>query len=267
MATGESVNNGVVSVALPGDGSELETVLELHKDRDQSTGLITIYDSIVDATPAGFGAHTSDRGNKPDIASDLWGDSQPNILFGHADYYVVPSHFTAVGYTHVSSAAQLFALSGDSVQSVLGVFSDTSPTLPERTEVALDILEEDAEGFFLMVEQANIDKAGHSNNLAAVVAAVVEFEAAVEVALAWAAGRDDTLVIVTADHECGGLICDIDDCEAADEGVVPSAYCSFTDTQHTGVKVPVYAIGLGAEDVAGTIDNTDIYALTAGFGL
>jgi alkaline phosphatase len=263
MATGRKVNNGVVSIALPGDGVDLQTVLELRKARGQSTGLVTIFNSVADATPAGFGAHTSSRYDKSEIASDFRTGSRPNVLFGKADSAVLASQFTAAGYTYVTDPA---AVDGSSLASVLGVFGDTAVSLPARTTAALDVLEEDADGFFLMVEQANTDVEGHLNHLEPVVRAVVELEAAVEAALAWAAGRDDTLIVVLADHETGGLTCTIGDYVATTAGLVPSS-CSFTSTQHTGVNVPVFALGPGAEDVNGTIDNTDVYSLLAGFGI
>ena len=263
MSTGCKVNNGVLSVALPGDGSNLQTVLELRKARGQSTGLITRYDPITGATPAAFGSHTPSRSKSSAIVGDLATGSRPNLLFGDAPLISNSPQFS--GYTFVTTEGALLALDRSTIQSVFGEFGTSSPSLALRTIVALDILEEDGDGFFLMVEQANTDKQGHKNNLLPVLQAVLELEEAVGQALSWASGRTDTLIVVTADHETGGLSCSFGDYEATTAGELPD--CAFTSVSHSGVNVPIFASGLGAEQVSGTLDNTDVYALTAGYAL
>jgi len=81
MATGNKVNNGVISMAYPGDGRELQTLLELYKARGTRTGLVTV-DPVTGATPAAFGAHEPSRDNKSQIAADLLNQTRPNILLG-----------------------------------------------------------------------------------------------------------------------------------------------------------------------------------------
>jgi alkaline phosphatase len=268
MATGRKVLNGVVSVNITGelplpssDGSDLPTTLELRMARGQSAGLVTIHDSVVGATPAAFGAHSDSRGDSAEIASDLSTGSRPNLLFGD-DTGVSQTGFADAGYTVIETEQALLSLDPASTDLVFGLFPSDVPTLALRTWRALQILGQDRDGFFLMVEQADTDKQSHANNLAGVVDAVIALDAAVQVALAWAAGRKDTLIIVTADHECGGLECDAD--AAASAGVLPD--CSFTSGSHTGDAVPIFAAGVGAGSVVGVLDNTDVFALTAGIG-
>jgi alkaline phosphatase len=84
IATGHKVNNGVVSVALPGDGSDLPILLEYFKELNRSTGLVTTTE-VTHATPASFGAHVSDRNDRTGIGQDYLDQTRPNVLFGGAD--------------------------------------------------------------------------------------------------------------------------------------------------------------------------------------
>ena len=81
IATGFKANNGVISVALPGDGSDRYTLLEYFRDQGKRTGLVTT-SSMTDATPAGFGAHDPSRSNSSNIANDYFNQTRPNVLFG-----------------------------------------------------------------------------------------------------------------------------------------------------------------------------------------
>jgi alkaline phosphatase len=131
----------------------------------------------------------------------------------------------------------------------------TLPHLSEMTAVALDILDDDPEGFFLMVEGGRIDHAGEDNELERNVFETIEFAHAVQVARDWAGNRRDTLILVTADHEAGGLTV----LEGEDAQGFPNV--SWSTTGHTGVDVPVYAWGTHAERVDGVMDNTDLFRL------
>lgn len=272
IATGHKVNNGALSLWIPGDGADLPTVLELRQRRGEATGLVTIYDSVLEATPAAFGAHSSSRYDSTKIAKDLLTKSKPDVLFGAKNAAISVNDFVRAGYSYVDGESALTALAGTGPHAVLGMFDDAAanlphPNLPQRTRAALEVLEEDPEGFFLMVEQANIDKNGHNCNLEGTVNAVVELDQAVQVALAWAKGRTDTLIVVTADHETGGLSCTIDDATLTQTGVVPLDFCQYETCAHSGVDVPVYATGRGAEFVSALLDNTQIFPILLGHGL
>ena len=106
---------------------------------------------------------------------------------------------------------------------VLGLFSDsemfdaigerkalaaddrTQPTLDEMTEKAIELLSKNPRGFFLMVEGGQIDWAGHNNDAGTMLAEMLRFDTAVQTVFDWAKRRDDTLVLVTADHETGSF--------------------------------------------------------------
>ncbi|MGE5786169.1 MAG: alkaline phosphatase, partial [Myxococcales bacterium] len=267
IATGHKVNNGTLSIAVPGDGSDLPTVLELRQRRGESTGLVTIYDSVLEATPAAFGAHTQSRYDSTKIANDLLTRTKPEILFGGKNSLIPVSGFVRAGYVTVDGQDGLLALTDTSPHAILGMFENTAPNLPQRTRAALDLLQHDPEGFFLMVEQANTDKMGHASNLEGAVNAVVELDQAVQVAVDWAKGKSDTLIIVTADHETGSLNCVIDDATLTQPGVVPSDFCQYQTGSHSGVDVPIYATGRGAEFVPEVLDNTQLFPILLGHGL
>ena len=132
----------------------------------------------------------------------------------------------------------------------------TLPHLTDMTTAALDILDNNPDGFFLMVEGGRIDHAGHDNDLERNVEETLEFADSVQIILTWAAGRDDTLVIVTADHETGGMTVLTDN-----PGDYPTV--SWTTGGHTGANVPVYAWGVNADLISGTMENTYLYAVAS----
>ncbi|MFW2389747.1 MAG: alkaline phosphatase [Polyangiales bacterium] len=274
MATGHKVANTVVSMANPGDERDLYTLLECFADQGRATGMVTTT-QMTHATPACFGAHQPVRYLQDEIASDYLEESRPNLLFGGATY-MTPELATDAGYEVATTRAELGALPGDT-EFVSGQFApshlpyeydasqadadpyEVIPHLHEMVSDALGRLEDHPEGFFLLVEGGRIDHAGHENNIGRNVLETVAFDEAVEAVLSWADGRDDTLVVVTADHETGGL--DLVECTSA--GVLPTVTWSTPD--HTGVPVNTHAWGKNSERFGGTIDNTDFFtAITSG---
>jgi len=215
-------------------------------------------------TPAAFGAHEPSRDYTSNIATDYLSQTQPNILFGGGANGMSGAAATAAGYTVVTNAAGMLALNTDTETMVSGQFGSTHlpyeydglgslPRLSDMTATALDILDNDADGFFLMVEGGRIDHAGHDSDLPRNVLETIEFANAVQEAIDWAVGRTDTLILVTADHETGGLT------DVADngEGSYPDGTWSTTD--HTATNVPVYAWGVNSDLISGTMDNTDMW--------
>ena len=281
MSTGQKVSNFVVSVATPGDQSHLETMVEAFSARGKSTGLVT-NSYLTDATPGAFGSHALARTLTGTIASGYLNDTRPDVMLGGGGNGFDPVAAAAAGYTVVNDRASMQAIDPLTVGPLVGLFGtspegmpyewdydlgidlgyDTLPFLTEMTSSALSVLENDPNGFFLMVEQENTDKAGHEDSsdphrLARAVFAAIEFSDAVQLVLDWAAGRNDTLIIVTADHETGGLEVLADN----GAGVLPTVAWNgsgFPGWDHSGVNVPVYAWGPGADLVTGVIDNTEI---------
>lgn len=264
MATGHKVDNYVISSATPGDGKPLETLVEFFQKKGKSTGIVTS-DTLVGATPGSFGAHARTRGDVAIIGRCYIEKTKPDVLMGGGIPREVSAEDAAkAGYTVVQNAQELKALDTEKAGKVAGLFGDgplpfeldglgDMPHLSEITAAALNILDNDPDGFFIMIEGAKIDHAGHENNLAKNVRETAEFSKSVQVALDWARDRKDTLIIVTADHETGGL----EVLSGKGKGVEPEV--KWHSKGHTATQVPVYAWGAGSKRLAKVKDNTDYF--------
>ncbi len=262
IATGLKVNSCVLSLALPGDASELETLLEHFKKSGKSTGLVTT-SYLTDATPAAFGAHDESRYNFALIAADYLNQTRPDVLMGGGLTGLDAETAAAAGYAVVTDRASLVELDASLQPRVCGLFGwgylpfeydglGALPSLSDMTVKALDVLRRDPDGFFLMVEGEMIDIASHGNDLPRCIGEMLAFDAAVKKIVEWAAGREDTLVLVMADHETGGLAVTQDN----GPGVYPEVL--WATTGHTGTPVPLYGWGVNAHLVARVFDNTQV---------
>ena len=264
MATGVKVQNGALSVALPGDGSDLTTIFELAASAQIQTGLVTTA-FVTHATPAGFAAHVSSRSDYEQIADHYLNLTRPNAIFGGGGYGATVETFESAGYSVVTSAAELDFLASsdaDHAAALLGTGhlpyiydgrSDETPSLVDMTTAAIELLTDSAQGYLLVVEAARIDHAAHSNDLARMIPEVVELHHVVRAVRQQVEADDDTLLIVTADHETGGLLVEDHDGTAA----LPDV--SWSSTYHTGVPVPLYARGPGAAAFLSVTDNTYVF--------
>lgn len=277
IATGHKVNYLAVSRSPSGVG--YTTILEEAKAMGKRTGLVGT-DPITRATPAAFAAHDADRNNLIAIGDDFLNSSLPNVLLGGGGtaaggsaYFSTAQIATAqaLGYQTAYTKAQMDALS-PTADRVLGLFTTnemtyeydrpantTEPHLSEMTVKALSLLDTDPDGFFVMIEGAKIDYGGHARDIARTTGEVVEFNNSVQAVLNWMQGRTDTLLIVTADHETGGLTA-----TNRGKGTYPGA--SWAGTDHTAANVPLYAYGAGSGLVngymhSGVIDNTDVFRI------
>lgn len=264
MATGTKVSNGVLGMAIPGNGMPLETVLELLGRQGKRTGLVTTT-FVTHATPAAFASHVPSRDDYGGIAAAYLNDSRPNVLFGGGEH-IRQADVKGAGYTVVTDRDGMMRLNTVAERHVFGVFGsghmpfeydglDDLPHLSEMTQVALRLLENAPDGFFLMVEGGRIDHACHANDTIRAVLETIEFSDAVAKALDWARSHPDTLILVTADHETGGL----EVVKNNGAGVIPTV--SWTTSGHTAANVPVYGWGDGAERVSGIMENTDIFQI------
>jgi alkaline phosphatase len=177
----------------------------------------------------------------------------------------------------------LFAAQEFFVQTAedLGAVYDPPVSLADLTSAAIELLQTNENGFFLMVEESAIDRMAHQNNAPLTLKGVLELDRAVQVALAFAnRSPDDTLIVVTADHECGGLSVAgsldqpypyepggglLDTMLAGEDGPFPVAGTGYgfvlgwATTGHTSAPVPITATGPGAERLSGSIENTDLF--------
>jgi alkaline phosphatase len=218
-AAGVSTYNG--AIAVDPDTNSVTTVLEVAQSRGMATGLVAT-SSITHATPAAFAAHVADRDEEWEIARQL-SEADVDVVLGGGRAYFESVYrpdqedlLAAIGETHeiVLTPAELHAIDTDDVDRLFGLFSrahmpsfDTRwPTLPEMTAKAIEVLDKDPDGFFLMVEGSQPDWRGHDNApMDAVTAEMLDFDRAIAVALEYQEDNPETLIIVTADHETGGL--------------------------------------------------------------
>ena len=251
MATGRRAFNGAIGVDR--DGKPVQTVVELAHDLGLPAGVVAT-SSLPHATPAAFTAHRSSRHKLSDIAADQVRVVQPDVMLGGgAQYFTgLESHLEA-RYTVVRTAAGLAA--APKTGRLAGLFAPdhlefaiarpaatTEPTLPQMSLAALEHLEAASpDGFFVMIEGSRIDMASHGNQLAEAVGETIVFDETIELVSEWARGRDDVTLIVTSDHECGGL----EVVTPKGAGVLPDV--TWRWGQHTNAPVGVYASGPGTE--------------------
>jgi alkaline phosphatase len=271
LATGFKVPKKALSILA--DGRIPVSIFEAAREQGLATGVVTT-SGLVDATPAGFTAHQTKREHYREILEDMLGSGAEVLIGGDwSDYKKaidnrefqemlgrVDALGEAAGYSVVRDQGELAAAEGP----ILALFPPRGaggdahgPPLSGLASIAIDRLAENEAGFVLLIESEVTDGFGHNNDIAGVVDSVRELDEAIAAILAWAEPRGDTLVVVTADHDTGGLgIVDGDYDDAVAE-------VRWATDGHTGHWVPIFAFGPGAEHFTGIIDNTDVSILFA----
>lgn len=228
MATGYKTSNGMISMTP--DGVPRITILEKAYELKKSAGLVTVT-RITHATPAAFASHIDDRDKEADIAIQML-KTGVDVMLGGGLQFFIPRHEKGskrsddqslletaqqIGYTIVKDATDLRTLETSKTKKLLGLFKDghmsynidrdntKEPSLVEMTKTAIEILEKNNNGFFLMVEGGLIDQAAHQNDAASTMREVLEFDQAIGVGLEYTKKNQDTLLVVTGDHETGGI--------------------------------------------------------------
>ena len=219
LSTGYKTNNNYVGKDK--DKNDIQSLTELAGSKGMATAVLST-DSATGATPAAFSAHTHNRHNSDAIKasqSELQAKYNTIIECGNVKY------------------------------NKLQILS-----LEKRITETLNTLSQNENGFFMMYEEAHIDKACHSSDMGDAFNAVVRFNQAIAIFMEYAFYNPDTLVIITADHETGGLT------------ISENGDFSFTSVEnsegyrnHTGVNVPVFAYGMGTEMFNDTVvENVQI---------
>lgn len=238
LATATRVNNGNIGVYaydMLNYVSHPENLCELAISQGKLAGVITT-DSTSGATPASFSAHTSDRGNEEPITSQQV-HSDLTLVWGGKTATYTANLGKVNGFKTITNKAEMDALTEGS-RSFAQFSAETwhekalenMPTLSEMTSKAIDLLDDDKDGFFLMVEGAHIDKNSHKKNGEGMIDALLSFDDAIGVALEYAKTHKDTLVLVTADHETGGI-------------TLENGSYVYTTGSHTGKNVPLFVYG------------------------
>jgi alkaline phosphatase len=221
MSAGVKTYNA--AIAVDNDKSEVKTVLEAAKEKGKATGLVATSE-ITHATPASFGAHDENRKNMNSIADDYYnelikGKHKIDVLLGGGkSNFVRPDvnlakAFEKDGYSYVTDKNQMLK---DKNEQVLGLFASEglpkmidrpseTPSLADMTSSAIQRLNKDKDGFFLMIEGSQVDWAGHDNDIVGAMSEMEDFEKAYKAAMEFAKKDKHTLVVATADHSTGGF--------------------------------------------------------------
>lgn len=267
FACGVKTYNGAIGV--DADTVAVESILEIAESKGLSTGLVAS-STIVHATPASFFAHDEYRKNYDAIAADIV-DSGVDFFVGGGKNFFTNREDERNLYTELESRdyviSDFIKNDFDQVQidptKKFGYLSSNKDPLPvaqgrdyliPASNAAMNYLknQNNPNGFFLMIEGSQIDWGGHANEPDYVVSEFQEFDKIIAAAVDFAIKDGNTLVVVTADHETGGLA-------IQPESTMDSLAYAFTSTYHTGTMIPVFAYGPGAENFGGIYENTAIF--------
>ena len=237
LATGVRTNNGMVGINP--DGKELTTIMDIALKNGKRTGVVTT-DVLSGATPMGFSAHYNDRDASAELLASA-ANSGVNLFVSTTKEYSAfidksgNVYESIANVENISESQSNYVIGGYSISASASSMSASSSAVAFDKVVseALEYLSKDPDGFVLMAEGARIDKAGHNSDFNQMLAEMLAFDDAVKVVLDWAENRDDTVVIVTADHETGGLLLD----ENATKENLTSSYEWTSGGNHTSTDV------------------------------
>lgn len=263
LATGQKTFQKAISVNI--DTVPIKTILEIAEDNNKATGLIAT-STITHATPASFVAHQPSRYNYEEIAEDFLKTDIEVFIGGglkHFNDRKDGQDLTKIlkenGYDVITKPENI--LNSTSAKIAGLIYEDSPPRyaegredmLQQSTVKAIETLNKNSTGFFLMIEGSQIDWGGHDKNTEYVIEEMLDFDRTIGKVLEFAKADGNTLVIVTADHETGGMTINEGDIKT---GEVKAKY---TTSDHTGVMVPVFAYGPGSEKFCGIYENTEIF--------
>lgn len=268
LATGNKTSNYTVGMDAT-HTINYKSVLDIAAEKGKSTGIV-VTKSVTDATPAAFTAHVEDRKMQNEIAKQqlvkIADGTLDLVLGGGSEYYEFfdnEAEFEAAEEKGMSysekwedSLDDKLPLVGLYARDALNTRAAYIPSLAEMTDLALDLLSEDENGFFLMVEGSQIDSMAHDNDLEKEIHEMYEFDQAIAVAMRFVALHPDTVLIVTADHETGGL-------HFPETGYGEGKEYIYLSEEHTSVNVPVFGLGKSIEALDAIKENTDIAGYVA----
>lgn len=261
IACGKKTKSGMIG--MDSAMNELESILKVAERYGMATGLVSS-SAITHATPASFIANEVSRNDYEAIAADFLKTDIDVFIGGGLDHFTqradgrdLTEELSQKGYTitttlqeamdHTAGKLAAFTAPGHNPN----MLNDRGDMLPLATKKALELLSQNENGFFIMIEGSQIDWGGHANDQEYVITETLDFDAAVKMAMDFAEQDGETLVVVTADHETGGMVVLNGNYEKR------AVETTFTTGGHTGIMVPVYAFGPGAELFTGIYDNID----------
>lgn len=268
FASGVKTYNGAIGVTP--DTASVPTILEMLSDEGWSSGVVAT-SSIVHATPAAFYAHTASRGYYEEIARQLVYSPVDFFAGGGLQFFAKRSDELNYVDSLLAQGFEVYtndlSVSSPSIKKKYGFLlaPDGMPKmqdgrgdfLPKATQLALDHLSQDKDGFFLMVEGSQIDWGGHANDAEYIIEEMKDFDKTLGVALDFAQQDGNTLVVVTADHETGGF--SLSAATVLGQGRYDQITPTFSTGNHSATLIPVFAYGPGAEQFMGIYENSAIF--------
>jgi alkaline phosphatase len=260
IACGTKTNNGMIGVAP--DSSVVSSIMEYAHRNGLATGVVST-SAITHATPASFVAHNAGRGNYEDIAKDFLNGSIDVFIGGGENHFrarkdsvdlsinLSEQGFDVVYTLDAMKRSESKKLAALLAKEHMAKQSDgRAGALAEMTGKAIETLSKNDNGFILMVEGSMIDWGGHEQNIDYIVSEMTDLDDAIGVALKYSLEQGNTLVVVTADHETGGL--------TLTGGSLPGhmVEAKFSGSDHTAVMVPIFSAGPGSERFSGIHENT-----------
>lgn len=262
LSSGVKTNNGVLG--LDPEGNKTVSIMELAKAKGLKTG-IAVTCTVTHATPGEYYAHQKNREMHEEIANDLLSSGIDVCIGGGKQFFEkrkdgrnLSKELQKKGYQVVYTEQDFLKLADGKVVALLAdehlpkISEGRGNMLPETTGKMLSMLNKNnKQGFFVMIEGSQIDWGGHANDQEYIVNETYDFDQVVKKAVEFAKEDGNTLVIVTADHETGGMTLTGGNAEAKE------VQSNFSTKNHTATPVPVYAFGPGAEYFTGYFDNTE----------
>lgn len=262
IACGIKTNNGMIGMSP--DSIPYPSIMEIAKKNGFSTGLVVAC-NVTHATPACFVAHEPNRNDSDAIAADflksgidIFVGGGKTIFEQRKDNRNLSQELKNKGYAIAHSMHELETTKAEKIAALL--YSNHPPQAAQRdsmlyrgTKCALTLLSKNKNGFFLMVEGSQIDWGCHLNDKNYLNNEVLDFDQVVGLAINFAQTHENTLIVVTADHETGGL--------TLVQGNISNKTTeeAFATKNHTGMPVPIYSYGYGCNNFKGFMENTDIF--------
>ena len=261
MACGTKTTNGTIGIDTK--NNYYESILKICEKKGYNSGMI-VTSSVVHATPASFYANVISRAKYQEIAYQL-SKSEVDFFIGGGERHFIKRNDKKNLINEMKEWEFVKSLDqfDSSTSKKVGYFTsyEEPPTLKEGRKPLLDIglnsilkkLNSRDEPFFLLVEGSQVDWGGHDNDLEYVTNEYIEFDRAVGVALKFVDENPNTLLVVTADHETGGLAITSNKIKKLNSDA------RFSTKGHSASMVPVFSKGIGSKEFSGIYDNTEIF--------
>jgi alkaline phosphatase len=263
FSIGKKTFNGAIGV--DADGKPQDGLFEMLKRKKWGTGVV-VTSSVTHATPASFYAHVSSRKSEEDIAEFLLKDNCDVAIGGGIKFFNnrsdgknivkalsdvgMKTYIDSVNLVPVKDKKYVYLTAHNGMKRMLdgrGDYLKRAAMMAEKT------LGDNWKNYFLMVEGSQIDWGGHANNFEYMQTELRDFNDVINAVLDEAEKDGNTLVVVTADHETGGLSLH------ENKGNKKTFLPNYSTTEHSGTMVGVFAYGPGADEFAGTYENTEIF--------